>query len=230
MAPSAASVAFWAASSAAAAASTTDWGLPASTAFMASVGKAAAFAAMVRVLVVALPFQRDDWRPAVWVLAVASLAVGSLLAIVQTDVLDEMDTKHIVAVPQQSIALADLAGDYAALVFDKAADGATPTNLTIPAGGASATIFAVDESALDVAENGEEIGSITFTAANRVGVADIDGWITSSLAVDGEPARPMYCTATTDAAGSGRTVVMCVGQSPGEASSFTSAVMVSKSS
>jgi NADH-quinone oxidoreductase subunit N len=56
------------------------------TAFMASVGKAAAFAAMVRVLVVALPFQRDDWRPAIWVLAVASLVIGSLLAVVQTDV------------------------------------------------------------------------------------------------------------------------------------------------
>jgi len=56
------------------------------TAFMASVGKVAAFAAMLRVLVIALPFQRDDWRPAIWVLAVLSLLVGSLLAVVQTDV------------------------------------------------------------------------------------------------------------------------------------------------
>jgi NADH-quinone oxidoreductase subunit N len=56
------------------------------TAFMASVGKAAAFAAMLRVLVIALPFQRDDWRPAIWVLAVLSLAIGALLAVVQTDV------------------------------------------------------------------------------------------------------------------------------------------------
>ncbi|MEJ7799286.1 MAG: NADH-quinone oxidoreductase subunit N [Ilumatobacter sp.] len=56
------------------------------TAFMASVGKAGAFAAMLRVLVVALPFQRDDWRPAIWVLAVLSLVVGSVLAVVQTDV------------------------------------------------------------------------------------------------------------------------------------------------
>jgi NADH-quinone oxidoreductase subunit N len=53
---------------------------------MASVGKAAAFAAMLRVLVIALPFHRDDWRPAIWVLAVLSLLVGSALAIVQTDV------------------------------------------------------------------------------------------------------------------------------------------------
>ena len=56
------------------------------TAFMASAGKAAAFAAMLRVLVIALPFHRDDWRPVVWVLAVLSLVVGSALAVVQTNV------------------------------------------------------------------------------------------------------------------------------------------------
>ena len=39
------------------------------TAFMASAGKAAAFAAMLRVLVIALPFYRNDWRPVIWVLA-----------------------------------------------------------------------------------------------------------------------------------------------------------------
>jgi NADH-quinone oxidoreductase subunit N len=56
------------------------------TAFMASVGKAGAFAAMLRVLVIALPFHRDDWRPAIWVLALLSLVIGSVLAVVQTDV------------------------------------------------------------------------------------------------------------------------------------------------
>ncbi|MFP5489532.1 MAG: NADH-quinone oxidoreductase subunit N [Acidimicrobiia bacterium] len=56
------------------------------TGFMASVGKAAAFGAMVRVLVVALPAHRDDWRPVIWVLALLSLVVGSFLAVVQTDV------------------------------------------------------------------------------------------------------------------------------------------------
>jgi NADH-quinone oxidoreductase subunit N len=53
---------------------------------MASVGKAAAFAAIVRVLIVALPFYREDWRPAIWALAVLSLVVGSALAVVQTNV------------------------------------------------------------------------------------------------------------------------------------------------
>ncbi len=41
---------------------------------------------MVRVLIVALPFYRDDWRPVVWVLAIASMVIGSTLAVVQTNV------------------------------------------------------------------------------------------------------------------------------------------------
>jgi NADH-quinone oxidoreductase subunit N len=56
------------------------------TSYMASVGKLAAFAAMARILLVALPTRIDDWRPVVWVLAVASIVVGSTLAVVQSDV------------------------------------------------------------------------------------------------------------------------------------------------
>lgn len=56
------------------------------SAFMASVGKVGAFGAMLRVLVVALPFYRDDWRPIVWVLSLLSLLIGSLLAVVQGNV------------------------------------------------------------------------------------------------------------------------------------------------
>jgi NADH-quinone oxidoreductase subunit N len=56
------------------------------TAFMASAGKASAFAALLRVLVIALPFHRDDWRPVIWVLAVLSLVIAPMLAIVQTNV------------------------------------------------------------------------------------------------------------------------------------------------
>lgn len=57
-----------------------------STALMASVGKVAAVAALVRVLVVGLGAYRDDWRPIIWVLAVASVVIGSVLAVVQTNV------------------------------------------------------------------------------------------------------------------------------------------------
>jgi NADH-quinone oxidoreductase subunit N len=53
---------------------------------MGSVGKTAAFVALFRVFTVALPGRSDDWRPVVVVLAVLTLVVGSVLAVVQTDV------------------------------------------------------------------------------------------------------------------------------------------------
>ncbi|MFO7590458.1 MAG: NADH-quinone oxidoreductase subunit N [Acidimicrobiia bacterium] len=56
------------------------------TAFMAAATKAAAFAALLRVFGVAFPLYSTDWRPVVWVLAVLSLVVGSIAAVVQTDV------------------------------------------------------------------------------------------------------------------------------------------------
>ena len=56
------------------------------TAFMASVGKAAAFAALLRVLLQALPHWADDYRPAIWLLAVLTLVGGSVMAVVQTNV------------------------------------------------------------------------------------------------------------------------------------------------
>jgi NADH-quinone oxidoreductase subunit N len=56
------------------------------TGFMAAAAKAAGFAAMLRIFFSAFGTQRLDWQPIVWVLAVLSLVVGSVLAVVQTDV------------------------------------------------------------------------------------------------------------------------------------------------
>jgi len=56
------------------------------TAFMSSATKAAGFAALLRLLGVAFPLYRTDWRPAIWGLAALSLIVGSVAAVVQTDV------------------------------------------------------------------------------------------------------------------------------------------------
>jgi len=56
------------------------------TAFMAGASKAAGFAAFLRVFFSAFDALRVDWKPLVWALAVASLLVGSVLAVVQTDV------------------------------------------------------------------------------------------------------------------------------------------------
>ena len=54
-------------------------------AYMASGVKAAGFAALLRVFVLTFDVRADDWQPAVYGLAVASLVVGSVLAIVQRD-------------------------------------------------------------------------------------------------------------------------------------------------
>ena len=55
-------------------------------AFMASAVKVAAFVAMYKVFVLALFPVADDWEPMLYALAVASLLIGSVLAVVQTNV------------------------------------------------------------------------------------------------------------------------------------------------
>ena len=54
--------------------------------YMAAGVKAAGFAALLRVFFAGFGGLADDWQPVVFGLAIASLAVGSLMAIVQTDV------------------------------------------------------------------------------------------------------------------------------------------------
>jgi NADH-quinone oxidoreductase subunit N len=56
------------------------------TTFMAAATKVAGFAALLRVFEMAFPLYRDDWRPMVWILSALSMIVGSVAAVVQTDV------------------------------------------------------------------------------------------------------------------------------------------------
>ncbi|MGE3621986.1 MAG: NADH-quinone oxidoreductase subunit N [Acidimicrobiia bacterium] len=62
-------------------------GAPSATvAFMASGVKVAGFAGMLRVLFLAFSAYRVDWQPLIYGVAVATLVVGAVLAVVQTDV------------------------------------------------------------------------------------------------------------------------------------------------
>jgi NADH-quinone oxidoreductase subunit N len=56
------------------------------TGFMAACTKVAAFGALLRVAYVALPGAAWDWRPAMWGVAILTMILGSVIAIVQTDV------------------------------------------------------------------------------------------------------------------------------------------------
>jgi NADH-quinone oxidoreductase subunit N len=54
--------------------------------FMAAAAKVAGFAGLLRLFFTTFGEQRVDWQPLVWVLAVLTLLVGSILAVVQNDI------------------------------------------------------------------------------------------------------------------------------------------------
>lgn len=56
------------------------------TGFMAAATKVAAFGAMLRLMYVALGGTNWDWRPVLWIVAMATMLVGAILAISQNDV------------------------------------------------------------------------------------------------------------------------------------------------
>jgi NADH-quinone oxidoreductase subunit N len=55
------------------------------TAFMAACTKIAAFGALLRLFYVAFGANRWDWQPMLWIIAMLTMLVGSILAVVQTD-------------------------------------------------------------------------------------------------------------------------------------------------
>ncbi|MEO8887994.1 MAG: NADH-quinone oxidoreductase subunit NuoN [Jatrophihabitantaceae bacterium] len=56
------------------------------SAFMASCTKVAAFGALLRVLYVGFSGTAWDWRPIIWAVAIASMLVGAVLGLTQTDI------------------------------------------------------------------------------------------------------------------------------------------------
>ena len=58
---------------------------PPVTAFMAAGTKIAAFGALLRLFYVAFGSERWSWQPMLWVIAILTMVVGAVLAVVQTD-------------------------------------------------------------------------------------------------------------------------------------------------
>ena len=56
------------------------------TAFMAVGPKAAGFAALMRILVQAFPFLVQDWSSILWLLAILTMTLGNVVAVLQTNV------------------------------------------------------------------------------------------------------------------------------------------------
>lgn len=85
------------------------------TAFMSSATKVAGFAALLRVFYLAFPLLRDTWRPAIAGLAILTLVVGSVAAIVQTDVKRMLAYSSIAHAGYVLMGVAAAAGDGAAV-------------------------------------------------------------------------------------------------------------------
>src|SRR5213075_1280629 len=56
------------------------------TGFMSTGVKAAAFAAFVRVFLSAFPSLRAEWSPVIWVIAAATMIVGTVVGVAQDNV------------------------------------------------------------------------------------------------------------------------------------------------
>ncbi|GAA1909254.1 NADH-quinone oxidoreductase subunit NuoN [Nocardioides marmoribigeumensis] len=56
------------------------------TGFMAACTKIAAFGALLRLFYVGFGGAREDWTPMIWAVAIATMVVGSLFALVQSDI------------------------------------------------------------------------------------------------------------------------------------------------
>ena len=56
------------------------------TAFMAACTKIAAFGALLRLFYVAFGSAQRDWAPMIWIVAILTMAIGSLFALTQTDI------------------------------------------------------------------------------------------------------------------------------------------------
>ena len=63
-----------------------EWAPTSITAFMATGVKAAGFSALVRVFFSALPAFRPDWTSIMWVIALATMTLGNIVAISQTNI------------------------------------------------------------------------------------------------------------------------------------------------
>ncbi len=92
-------------------------------AFMASAVKVAGFAGMVRVFWDGFGFYAADWRPLIAVLAIASLVLGSFLALAQTNIKRMLAYSSITHAGFMLIAVNSLAGGADAEVTDSAAIG-----------------------------------------------------------------------------------------------------------
>jgi len=148
-------------------------------------------------------------------------------AIVQINPDEHDEAQHVLALPRDAITQVDLAGTYVGIGFDKSDETSFAVSMTVNGDGTSASIHQVDDEALEEATPGSDVATIAINSVNMVATNAADGWLSGTLSVTAEPDRPVYCTVASDLGDSGKSMMLCIGQSPGDEGSFYNLVMVS---
>lgn len=164
------------------------------TGFMAACTKVAAFGALLRVMYVMLPDLRWDLEPVLWTVAIATMVVGTVVALVQTDikrVLAYSSIAHAGFVLTGVIALTS--SGITAVLFYLLAYGAA----TI---GAFGIVSLVRERGAVRAAASERVPLLVAAGAEAAAVAAAS---TTRAAGDGTPAEEPAVGSTVDVEGTG---------------------------
>ncbi len=151
-------------------------------------------------------------------------------AIVRTGVndADPSNDAFIFGLEQKAVgSLANTDGDYAGWLFDEnQASGAKISPVSVSCASSGACTGNIVQDIDNNVWNMSDSVSITLSMADDPGTGLISATIASSE--PGSVAGNMACMADGDAPGSGKKVVSCVGQSPGDVSRMFNVLLVSK--
>ncbi len=146
-------------------------------------------------------------------------------AIVHTQINNPADSSFIFALAQSPIVNIDNAdGNYAGILFDQssgAGDRIQP--ISVSCGSGTCTGFVVT----DVVTGATSAESVTISLSGGVDVP-ADGFVTGTITDNIGDTGNLACMANNDALGSGKIIVSCVGQSPGDNTNMFNVILVSK--
>lgn len=133
---------------------------------------------------------------------------------------NQTDNGTILALPKDTVALADMAGTYSGLAVEGqtvGGDDIFPVKVVIAADGTGTA-----SKILNIETDALESGSADLSLALNPSIGD--GWLTGTI----DSSASIACAASTDVASSGKNAMFCVGQSPGNEAEHFIVMLVSR--
>ena len=150
---------------------------------------------------------------------------GAIVHVTGQDQTSEEDDSFIFALGQKAIVnISNLDGEYVGMIYDEIAEPGSkvlPVGMTCVTGTCTGSIVTNTETGETDANN-----SVTVVLTGTVDTPET-GMITGTIS-DDTTTGALSCMADTNASGSGRKIVSCVGQAPGDLSKMFNVIFVSK--